>query len=117
MLKQEINADIAIAIVNFITGLKKSKFELNYSPEIILQIIKSNSNEGYLAGDMKVLREEIKVGLNYLNKNIFKDILSYLKLEKFLINILFVNSKSGFSLEVNSKGLTSVVDELIFQNK
>ena len=102
-----------ILIINSINALINSKIELNFTPNKILQFIKGNGENKYLNGDMKILRKEIEEWLKDLNQNKLKGILNHLKLEKFVINILFAKYKSGFSLEINTYGLTSVVDKLI----
>ena len=66
---------------------------------------------------MKFLRKEIEEFLKDLNKNKLKGILNHLKLEKFIVNILFSKYKSGFSLEINTSGLTTVVDNLVLSNE
>ena len=104
---------ILLFIINCINGLINSKIELNFTPNKILQFIKGNGENKYLNGDMKILRKEIEEWLKDLNQNKLKGILNHLKLEKFVINILFAKYKSGFSLEINTYGLTSVVDKLI----
>ena len=113
----EIDIGILIYIINCINGLINSKIELNFTPNKILQFIKRNSQDKYLKGDMKILRKEIEELLKDLNQNKLKGILNHLKLEKFLITILFAKNKSGFSLEINANGLTSVVDKLILSNE
>ena len=66
---------------------------------------------------MKILRKEIEELLKDLNQNKMKGILNHLKLEKFIVNILFAKYKSGFSLEINTCGLTNVVEKLILSNQ
>ena len=75
--------------------------------------LKEMGNEVYNVGDMKLLKEEIKIYLNYINKSLFKDVLKYLKLEKFAISLLFSKDKSGLYLDINSNGLTNAINELI----
>ena len=117
--KNKINGkekDFLIVIVHGIISLINSKIEINFTPNKILQIIKKNSQDNYLNGDMKILRKEIEELLKDLNQNKLKGILNHLKLEKFIVNILFSKYKSGFSLEINTSGLTSVVDKLVLSN-
>ena len=106
-----------IFIINCINSFTNSKIEFNFSLNKILQYIKKNGQDKYLDGDMKILRKEVEEFLNNLNNNIIKGILNHLKLEKFLITILFAENKSGFSLEINTNGLTSIVDKLILSKK
>ena len=108
---------ILLFIINCINGLINSKIELNFTPNKILQFIKKNGQDKYLKGDMKILRKEIEEFLKDLNQNKLKGILNHLKLEQFLITMLFAKNKSGFSLEINANGLTNVVDKLILSNK
>ena len=108
---------ILLFIINCINGLINSKIELNFTPNKILQFIKKNGQDKYLKGDMKILRKEIEEFLKDLNQNKLKGILNHLKLEQFLITMLFAKNKSGFSLEINANGLTNVVDKLILSNE
>ena len=108
---------ILLFIINCINGLINSKIELNFTPNKIVQFIKKNGQDKYLKGDMKILRKEIEEFLKDLNQNKLKGILNHLKLEQFLITMLFAKNKSGFSLEINANGLTNVVDKLILSNK
>ena len=105
-----------IVIIMCINALINSKIEINFIPNKILQFIKKNGQDEYLNGDMKFLRKEIEEFLKDLNQNKLKGILNHLKLEKFIVNILFSKYKSGFSLEINTSGLTSVVDKLVLSN-
>ena len=116
--KDEMNEmGFLMFIIHCINALINSKIELNFTPSKILQFIKENGQDKYLNGDMKILRKEIEELLKDLNQNKLKGILNHLKLEKFLITILFAKNKSGFSLEINTNGLTSVVDKLILSNE
>jgi hypothetical protein len=108
---------ILLVIINCINGLINSKIELNFTPNKILQFIQRNGQDKYSKGDMKILRKEIENLLKDLNQKKLKGILNHLKLEKFLITIFFAHNKSGFSLEINTNGLTSVVDKLVLSNE
>ena len=103
----------AVIFNNFFSILKIINFEISFSPETLLMKIKEMGNEVYNDGDIKFLKEEIKTYLNYINKSLFKDVLKYLKLEKFEISFLFSKYKSGLYLDINSNGLTNAVNELI----
>ena len=111
--KKEEEENVAIFFNNFISILKKINFEISFSPETLLMKLKEMGNEVYNVGDMKLLKEEIKIYLNYINKSLFKDVLKYLKLEKFAISLLFSKDKSGLYLDINSNGLTNAINELI----
>ena len=106
-----------IAIINWIKSLINSKIEFNFSPNKILQFIKNNGKDKFLNIIMNILRKEIKELLNDLNQNKLKGILNHLKLEKFLITILYAKNKCGFSFDINTNGLTSAIDKLILSNK
>ena len=106
-----------IALINWIKAIINTKVEFNFSPNKILQFIKRNGQDKYLNGDMKILRKEIEEFLKDLNQNELKGILNHLKLEKFIVNFLFPKYKSGFSLEINTCGLTSIVEKLILSNQ
>ena len=80
-----------------------------------MEYIISKGEEEYLSGDIMVFKEELKTILKDINKK-EKNILKYLKIEKFSMNILFTKYKSGFTFDINSFGLTNVVEELIFKN-
>ena len=112
-----VGGDILIALLNIIRSLQQNKFELRFSPKILLNIFKDKGNEKYSLGDMKLLKEEIKRLLNKLNEEILKGALKYMNLDNFGMSILFMENKSGFSLNVNANGLTEVINELIFPNK
>ena len=89
----------------------------DFLKKILLNIFKDKGNEKYSFGDMKLLKEEIKRLLNKLNEEILKGALKYMNLDNFGMSILFMENKSGFSLNVNANGLTEVINELIFPNK
>ena len=112
-----VDGDILIALLNIIRSLQQNKFELRFSPKILLKIFKDKGNEKYSFGDMKLLKEEIKRLLNKLNEEILKGALKYMNLDNFGMSVLFMENKSGFSLNVNANGLTEVINELIFPNK
>ena len=112
-----VDGDILIALLNIIRSLQQNKFELRFSPKILLKIFKDKGNEKYSFGDMKLLKEEMKRLLNKLNEEILKGALKYMNLDNFGMSILFMENKSGFSLNVNANGLTEVINELIFPNK
>ena len=113
----ENEISLLIPIINLLKAVINSKIELNFIPNKILQFIKKNGQEKYLNGDMKILRKESEELLNDLNKNKLKGILNYLKLEKFLVTILFAKYKSGFTFEINTCGLTDVVNKIISSNE
>ena len=115
MFEEEII--MLIALINWIKAIINTKVEFNFSPNKILQFIKKNGQDKYLKGDMKILRKEIEEFLKDLNQNKLKGILNHLKLEQFLITMLFAKNKSGFSLEINTCGLTSIVEKLILSNQ
>jgi len=115
--EDENEIGLFIVIINWISSLINSKIELNFTPNKILKFVKKNGKDKYLNGDMKILRKEIEKLLKDLNQNKMKGILNHLKLEKFIVNILFAKYKSGFSLEINTCGLTNVVEKLILSNQ
>ena len=114
-LEEKISGNILVGLLNLIIATNKSKFELKLSPQYLLEYIISKGEEEYLSGDIMVFKEELKTILKDINKK-EKNILKYLKIEKFSMNILFTKYKSGFTFDINSFGLTNVVEELIFKN-
>ena len=114
-LEEKISGNILVGLLNLIIAINKSKFELKLSPQYLLEYIISKGEEEYLSGDIMVFKEELKTILKDINKK-EKNILKYLKIEKFSMNILFTKYKSGFTFDINSFGLTNVVEELIFKN-
>lgn len=106
---------LLLCLINIIKS-----FHLNFSPINFLKLIKKIREEKELNDSFKSIKEDfLKEYCQILNENkIYKDILKYIKSDKFLIKLLFVNYKSGFILNINSDGLENLIHDILsFNNK
>ena len=102
--------------INIFYIFKKTRVEINFSPKLLIEDIKKQGKDIYLDGDMKVFKEEINSFLIDIEKKLFENIYDYLKLEKFFIIILFPKYRFGYSLDINTSGLTNVVNNFKVNN-
>ena len=89
--------------------------EINFSSDKILKLLKRINKEEKLEKCLTDLKNEIISFLKEFNDNC-KDILKHIKPEKISATFLIVKNKFGLSLDINLKGLTSVIDELCDKN-
>ena len=81
----------------------------------MLKLLKQINKEEELEKYLTDLKNGIISELKKFNDNC-KDILKHIKPEKISATFLIVKNKFGLSLDINSKGLTSVIDVLCDKN-